>query len=72
MRHFVIAAAMLLAALVVTLGAATVLQVVATRQKSPTGAFIEPAAPAFAPFTTKERMGQSYHPARSETRYTRG
>lgn len=73
MRHFVVAAAMLLAALVATLGMASLLQVVATaRQKSPTGAFVEPEAPAFAPFTTKERMGQSHYPLRSEARYVRG
>ena len=73
MSHFVIAAAMLLPALVVTLGTASVLQVVATaRQKTPTGAFVEPTAPAFTPFATKERMGQSHHPLRGEARYARG
>lgn len=73
MRHFVIAAAMLLAALVVTLGTASVLQVVATaREKTSDGAFVEPTTPAFTPFVTKERMGQSHQPLRGEARYERG
>jgi hypothetical protein len=66
MKHFVVAAAMLLGALVITFCAASVLQDVATARVSPPGetSAVEAASPAIKPFGTKERVG----PARERTR----
>ncbi len=68
MRHFLVAATMLLGALVVTFGTASVLQGVATaRVSAPSEPFVvEASRPAVKPVGTKDRVLQARERLRSE------
>jgi hypothetical protein len=68
MRHFLVAATMLLGALVITFGTASVLQGVATAHvNAPTEPFVvEAIRPAVKPAGIKERVVQARERLRSE------
>lgn len=63
------AAAMLLAALAITLGMASVLQDAATARVSSSAEpfSIEAIGPKITPLGTRERVGQTHHPVRAES-----
>ena len=69
MRHLIVAAAMLLAALAITLGMASFLQGVATARASTSAEpfAIEAIGPTITPFGTRERVGQTHQPVRAES-----
>jgi hypothetical protein len=69
MRHLIVAAAMLLAALAITLGMASFLQDAATARASTSAEpfSIEAIGPATTPFGTREHAGETPHPVRAES-----
>ena len=74
MRHLIVAAAMLLAALAITLGMASVLQDAATARASTSAEpfSIEAIGPAMTPFGTRERVGQTHQSVRAQSQVTGG
>ena len=69
MRHLIVAAAMLLAALAITLGMASFLQGFATARASTSAEpfTIEAIDPTITSFGTRERVGQTHQPVRAES-----
>jgi hypothetical protein len=74
MRHLIVAAAMLLAALAITLGMASVLQDAATARASTSAEpfSIEAIGPTMTSFGTRERVGETPQPVRTESRAVGG
>jgi len=74
MRHLIMAAAMLLAALAITLGMASVLQDAATARATTSAEpfSIEAIGPTVTPFGTRERVGQTLQPVRTVSQVTGG
>lgn len=66
MRHIIVAGAMLLVALTVTFGTASVLQVVAQGQRGPEPVVVEASKPSIKPANGKERATV---PVRTATAY---
>ncbi|SJZ78949.1 hypothetical protein SAMN02745126_02298 [Enhydrobacter aerosaccus] len=71
MRHLLVAATMLIGALVVTFGTASVLQGVATaRVNAPAEPFVvEATRPAVKPVSTKDRVLQARERLRTEAQF---